>query len=141
MPTVATPIDFRRALPTFKQAAALIEIDATGIGRAVRRLELTPVKWGGREKRLQVVDLLRIAAHARRATVNEVAAGLLNLVSSSHPDMVDDIRREVDRYFAEVHSKPNAQPADEFLAEVASALPGEHAETVAKIYRRYIAKD
>jgi hypothetical protein len=141
MPTVATPTDFRRALPTFKQAAALIEIDATGIGRAVNRLGLTPVQWGAREKRLQVVDLLRIAAHARRATVNEVAAGLLNLVSGSHPEMVDHVRREVDRYFAKIHGKPNAQPADEFLAEVTSVLPAEHAETVAKIYRRYIAKE
>lgn len=115
-------------------------IDATCIGRAVKRFELTPVEWGGREKRLQVVDLLAIAAHARRATVNGVAAGLLDLVSSSHPDLVDDVRREIDRYLAEIHGKPNVQPADEFLAEVASPLPAEHAETVAKIYRRYIAK-
>ena len=71
--------DAVRTLPTYQEAAELVEIHPSGITRAVAKLGIVPQLWGGVEKHLQVVDVLRIAAQARRASVEEVAGGLLEL--------------------------------------------------------------
>jgi hypothetical protein len=104
MATVQTPAraDAVRSLPTYQEAAGLIEIHPSGITRAVAKLGIVPQLWGGVEKHLQVVDVLRIAEQARRASVEEVAGGLLERASDD-PARQEAIRAEIDRYYAEVH--------------------------------------
>ncbi len=101
------------------------------------RLGIEPQLWGGIEKHLKVVDVLRIAAQARRASVEEVAGGLLERASSD-PSQQAAVRGELDRYFAEVHPPAQPSPRDQFLAELREALPGKYAKQAERIYRRYV---
>jgi hypothetical protein len=129
--------DVVRTLPNYLQAAELIEIHPSGITRAVAKLGIEPELWGGVEKHLKVLDVLRIAAQARRASVEEVAGGLLERAADDPPRQVA-IRAEIDRYFAEVHQPAQASPRDSFLAELREALPGKYAKQAERIYRRYV---
>jgi hypothetical protein len=132
----STRADFIRALPTYQEAAELIEIHPSGITRAVAKLEIQPELWGGTEKHLRAFDVLRIAAQARRASIEEVAGGLLER-SANDPAQHEAVRAEVDSYLAE---RQPAQPAaqDAFLAELREALPGQYARQAERIYRRYV---
>jgi hypothetical protein len=129
--------DVVRTLPTYQEAAELIEIHPSGITRAVARLGIEPQLWGGVEKHLRVVDVLRIAAQARRASVEEVAGGLLESAADDPARQVA-IRAEIDRYFAEVHQPAQPSSQDSFLAELREALPGKYAKEAERIYRRYV---
>lgn len=129
--------DVVRALPTYQEAAELIEIHPSGITRAVAKLGIEPQLWGGVEKHLQVTDVLRIAAQARRASVEEVAGGLLERASAD-PARQTAIRAEIDHYFAAVRRPARPTPQESFLAELREALPGKYAEQAERIYRRYV---
>jgi hypothetical protein len=129
--------DVVRTLPTYQEAAELIEIHPSGITRAVAKLGIEPQLWGSVEKHLKIVDVLRIAAQARRASVEEVAGGLLER-AADHPARQDTIRVEIDRYFAKVHPAPQPAPQDSFLTELREALPKKYAERAERIYRRYV---
>jgi hypothetical protein len=133
----STRADVVRTLPTYQEAAELIEIHPSGITRAVARLGIEPQLWGGVEKHLTVVDVLRIAAQARRASVEEVAGGLLERAADDPPRQVA-VRAEIDRYFAEVHQPAQPSSQDSFLAELREALPGKYAKQAERIYRRYV---
>jgi hypothetical protein len=139
MATVQTPAraDAVRSLPTYQEAAELIEIHPSGITRAVAKLGIVPQLWGGVEKHLTVVDVLRIAAQARRASVEEVAGGLLERATND-PARQEAVRAEIDRYFAEVHRPGRHASQDAFLAELREALPGKYARQAERIYRRYV---
>jgi hypothetical protein len=130
-------VDAVRTLPTYQEAAELIEVHPSGITRAVARLGIVPQLWGGVEKHLQVRDVLNIAAHARRASVEEVAGGLLERASAD-PTRRDAVRAEIDRYFVEVHRPARPASQDAFLAELREALPGRYAKLAERIYRRYV---
>src|SRR6202035_4292252 len=79
--------DLQRVLPTFRKAAALIDVHPSFISRAVRDLGITPVEWGRRERYLQIPDVLLIATHARRNAVEEVAGGLVELAEEHDPEL------------------------------------------------------
>jgi hypothetical protein len=137
MATVRTSAraDWVRALPTYQQAADLIEIHPSGITRAVAKLGIQPELWGGIEKHLRAVDVLRIAAQARRATVEEVAGGLLELASSDTAQR-EVVRAEIDEFVA-ARKPAQPMPPEEFLAELREALPEKYAKQAEQIYRRY----
>jgi hypothetical protein len=124
------------ALPTYQEAAELIEIHPSGITRAVAKLGIQPELWGGTEKHLRALDVLKIAAQARRASIEEVAGGLLERVAHD-PDQHEAVRAEIDSYLAE---RQPAQPAPQeaFLAELHDALPRQYAKQAERIYRRYV---
>lgn len=128
--------DAVRTLPTYRQAAELIEIHPSGITRAVAKLGIVPQLWGGVEKHLQVVDVLRIAAQARRASVEEVAGGLLERARDD-PTRQAAVRSEIDRYFAEIHHAAQPSSPDSFLAALHESLPGKYAKQAERLYRRY----
>jgi hypothetical protein len=138
MATTQTPAraDVVRSLPTYQEAAELIEIHPSGITRAVAKLGIVPQLWGGVEKHLQVADVLRIAAQARRASVEEVAGGLLERASDD-PARQEAVRVEIDCYFAEVHQPAQPSSQDAFLAELHEMLPAKYAKQAERIYRRY----
>jgi hypothetical protein len=129
--------DVVRTLPTYQEAAELMEIHPSGITRAVARLGIVPQPWGGIEKHLRVIDVLRIAAQARRASVEEVAGGLLERASDD-PHRQEAVRAEIDRYFAEVRQPEQPASQESFLAELREALPGKYAKQAERIYRRYV---
>ena len=91
---------------------------------------------GGLEKHLRALDVLKIAAQARRATIEEVAGGLLE-GASSDPVQHEAVRAEIDEFLAD---RQPAQPAapEEFLAELREALPRKYAKQAERIYRRYV---
>ena len=129
--------DLRRALPSFRQAAALIDVHPSFITRAVRDLEITPVEWGRRERYLQIADVLLIAAHARRNAVEEVAGGLVELAEEHDPELAGWVASEAERFLASLPT-PQPEQSEAFLAELRSELPQEWADRAEAIYRRHL---
>jgi hypothetical protein len=131
-----TSSDYVRALPNLSQAAELIDISPAGITRGMERLGIEPLLWGHKEKHLDVADLLSLAADLQRASVEEVAGGLLELVKERAPDQLSAVSGQVDRFF---EALPPRRPVDgaEFLAELREGLPKKYAERAEAIYRRH----
>lgn len=128
--------DYVRALPTLSGAAALIDISPAGITRGIDELGLEPLPWGRREKHLSVKGLLRLASYLRRASIEEVAGGLLEGVERDHPDLVGVISNEVDQFFDALPERQPSAPS-EFLAELRDALPERYAKQAEEIYLRH----
>jgi hypothetical protein len=128
--------DYVRALPTLSRAAELIDISPAGVTRGIEELGLEPMPWGRREKHLSAEDLLRLAAYLRRASIEEVAGGLLEGVERDYPELIGVISAEVDRFFDALPARRPA-PSDEFLAELRSTLPEIYAKQAEEIYRRH----
>jgi hypothetical protein len=128
--------DYVRALPTLSGAAELIDISPAGITRGIDELGLVPLPWGRREKHLAVGDLLRLASYLGRASIEEVAGGLLDSIERDHPDLVGVIGSEIDQFFDALPDRRPSAP-DEFLAELRHALPERYAKQAEKIYLRH----
>ena len=129
--------DLQRVLPTFRKAAALIDVHPSFITRAVRDLGITPVEWGRRERYLQIPDVLSIATHARRNAVEEVAGGLVELAEQQAPELAGWVTTEAEQFLAAL-SVPESEESDAFIAELRSELPGEWADRAERIYRRHL---
>lgn len=127
--------DLQRVLPTFRKAAALIDVHPSFISRAVRDLGITPVEWGRRERYLQIPDALLIATHARRNAVEEVAGGLVELAEQHAPELAGWVTTEAEQFLAAL---PAPEESDTFLAELRSELPGKWADHAEAIYRRHL---
>jgi hypothetical protein len=139
-PTISRA-DLRRVLPTFRKAAALIDVHPSFISRAVRDLGITPVEWGRRERYLQIPDVLLIAAHARRNAVEEVAGGLVELAELQAPELAGWVTTEAEQFLAALPAPapaPEPEESDAFIAELRSELPGEWADQAEAIYRRHL---
>ena len=111
----ATRSEYVRALPKLSDAAKMIGLDASGITRAMQRLDIEPLRWGGRDKHLAVADVLRIASSAQRASLEEVAGNLLTWAEREHPEHVDAFTSEVDAFCAALPA-PAASEPDAFVA-------------------------
>ncbi len=124
-------------LPSFRKAAALIDVHPSFITRAVRDLGITPVEWGRRERYLQISDVLLIATHARRNAVEEVAGGLVEQAEQHAPELAGWVTAEAEQFIAAL---PALEPEkrDAFLAELRSELPGEWADRAEAIYLRHL---
>jgi hypothetical protein len=129
--------DLQRVLPTFRKAAALIDVHPSFISRAVRDLGITPVEWGRRERYLQIPDVLLIATHARRNAVEEVAGGLVELAEQHAPELAGWVTTEAEQFLAALPA-PEPEESDAFLAELRSELPGEWADRAEAIYRSHL---
>lgn len=138
MATVDTTItsDYVRALPNLSQAAALIDISPAGITRGIDALGIEPLRWGLKEKHLSVADLLRLAVHLRRASVEEVAGGLLEMVEQKSPDHLSTVSAEVDSFFDALPAR-RAMDSEGFLRELRDELPKKYADRAEAIYRRH----
>lgn len=132
----ATRSEYVQALPKLSDAARMIGLDASGITRAIQRVEIEPVRWGGRDKHLAVADVLRIAASAQRASLEEVAGNLLTWAEHEHPEHVDAFTAELDAFFAALPA-PAAREPDAFVAELRAALPKRWATEAERIWREH----
>jgi hypothetical protein len=138
-PTTTTRSDYVRALPKLSDAAELIGLDASGVTRAIKRLDIEPLRWGGRDKHLAVADVLTIAATAQRASLEEVAGGLLDWAEREHPEHVEAFTAEIDAYFAALPA-PKAQEPDAFVADLRAALPKRWAAKAEEIWREHAGR-
>jgi hypothetical protein len=125
-----------RSLPTLSQAAGFIGLDTGGMSRAVRALGIEPQRWGRRDKHLEVAQVLKIATVAQRASLEEVAGSILEWTEQAHPAALDQTTAEIDAFFAEL-PPPTATPADEFVAELRTALPPQWADKAEAIWRAH----
>jgi hypothetical protein len=125
-----------RSLPTISQAAGFIGLDTGGMSRLVRALDIEPLKWGRRDKHLEIAQVLQIARVAQRAALEEVAGSILEWVEQNHPDTLEQTTEEIDAFFAEL-PQPTATPADEFVAELHAALPPDWARKAEEIWRAH----
>lgn len=125
-----------RSLPTLSQAAGFIGLDSGGMSRLVRALDIEPLKWGRRDKHLEIAQVLQIAKVAQRAALEEVAGSILEWTEQNHPDALEQTTAEIDAFFAEL-PQPTATPADEFVAELHAALPSDWARKAEEIWRAH----
>jgi hypothetical protein len=125
-----------RSLPTLSQAAEFIGLDTGGMSRAVRTIGVEPLRWGRRDKHLEAAQVLQIARVAQRASLEEVAGGILEWTEQNHPDELKQTTAEIDAFFAEL-PPPLATPADEFVAELREALPPRWADKAEAIWRAH----
>ena len=135
----ATRSEYVQARPKLSDAARMIGLDASGVTRAVQRLEIEPLRWGGRDKHLEIGDVLRIAATAQRASLEEVAGDLLMWAEHTHPEHVDAFAAEIDAFFAALPA-PTAQAPDAFVAELRAALPKRWAAKAEQIWRDHVTR-
>jgi len=136
--TTISRVDLQRVLPTFRRAAALIDVHPSFITRVVRELGITPVEWGRRERYLAIADVLLIATHARRNAVEEVAGGLVELAERDAPELAGWVAAEAEEFLATLPA-PEPEENDAFLAEMRSELPGKWADRAEAIYRRHLS--
>jgi hypothetical protein len=106
------------------------------MSRVVRALGVEPQRWGRRDKHLEVTQVLQIARVAQRASLEEVAGSILEWTEQNHPDALKQTTAEIDAFFAELPT-PTATPADEFVAELRSALPPRWADKAEEIWRAH----
>ena len=132
----ATRSEYVPALPKLSDAARMIGLDASGITRAIQRLEIEPLRWGGRDKHLEIADVLRLAATAQRASLEEVAGRLLTWVEEEHPAHVDAFTAELDAFFASLPAPVPREP-EAFVAELRAALPKRWAAEAERIWREH----
>jgi hypothetical protein len=125
-----------RTLPTLSQAAGFIGMDTGGMSRIVRSLGIEPQRWGRRDKHLTAAQVLQIARVTQRASLEEVAGNILEWTEQNHPDAVQRTSAEIDAFFAELPA-PTATPADEFIAELHTALPPRWAKKAEAIWRAH----
>jgi hypothetical protein len=90
------------------------------------------------DKHLEAAQVLQIARFAQRASLEEVAGGILEWTEQNHPDAVEQTAAEIDAFFAELPA-PAATPADEFLTELHAALPPRWANKAETIWRAYVS--
>lgn len=133
-----TRSEYVQALPKLSDAATLIGLDASGVTRAIKRLRIEPLPWGGRDKHLAIADVLTIARTAQRASLEEVAGNLLTWVEQEHPEHVDAFTAELDAFFAALPAPP-AQEPDAFIAELRAVLPKRWATKAEQIWREHAA--
>lgn len=140
MPSIAhapaTRSEYVQALPKLSDAARMIAIDASGITRAIHRLSIEPLRWGGRDKHLQIADVLRIAGTAQRASLEEVAGNLLSWAEQEHPEHVEAFTAEIDAFFAALPA-PTPREPDAFVAELRAALPRRWAAEAERIWSEH----
>jgi hypothetical protein len=120
-PTISRA-DLQRVLPTFRKAAALIDVHPSFITRAVRDLGITPVEWGRRERYLQIPDVLLIATHARRNAVEEVAGGLVELAELQAPELAGWVTAEAGQFLAALPA-PEPEDSDTFMQSYTASCP------------------
>lgn len=131
-----TSLEYVRALPKLSQAAELIDTSPAGITRGIEALGIEPLRWGLKEKHLDVADLLRLAVRLRRASLEEVAGGLLEMVEQKAPDHLSAVSAQVDSFFEALPSRREAD-SDGFLRELRDELPEKYADWAEAIYRRH----
>jgi hypothetical protein len=88
------------------------------------------------DKHLEAAQVLQIARFAQRASLEEVAGGILEWTEQNHPDAAEQTATEIDAFFAELPA-PAATPAAEFIAELRAALPPRWANKAETIWRAY----
>lgn len=132
----ATRSEDVQALPKLSDAARMIGLDASGITRAIQRLEIEPLRWGGRDKHLEITDVLRIAATAQRASLEEVAGNLVTWAEEEHPEHVDAFTAELNAFFVSLPAPAPREPAA-FVAELRAALPKRWAAEAERIWREH----
>ncbi len=135
--TAATRSEYVQALPKLGDAAELIGLDPSGITRAIQRLGIEPLPWGGRDKHLAVADVLRIAATVQRAALEEVAGDLLTWTEREHPEHVEAFAADIDAFFAALPA-PVAREPSAFVAELRAALPKRWADKAEQIWREHV---
>lgn len=127
-----------RSLPTLSQAAKFIGLDTGGMSRIVRSLDIQPQAWGRRDKHLEAAQVLQVARVAQRASLEEVAGSIIEWTEKNHPEALKQTTAEIDRFFAQL-PQPTATPADQFLAELHTALPERWARKAEQIWRAHAA--
>jgi hypothetical protein len=130
------------AYPTLSEGAAMVGVKPATLSRL---RDLDYIKAGGRDHRIPAAEVIRLAQHFQRRSVDEVAFDLVAYCKAHAPDLEGAVAAEVDEAVAAIYQaapKPSVEaflrdarrhlPSDLFR-QVAEAVFGEEAKGPAKV--------
>lgn len=121
-------MDDYRAYPNVTEAASMLGVSPATLSRR----KPATVEFGGRDRRLAPMEVMRHAAHFKRRPLSAVASDLVRHTHRRAPDLVDSVDRQLGQILAARESKPVVGP--EFLVEAQRILPRKLFLQVEKFY-------
>jgi len=118
----ATP----KPMITSDQAAVLLEVDQETLSRVLGR-SLRSV-----EEELSLSELLTAAIQLRNVPLEEVAGGVLEMLSPGSPEY-EQAEAGIDKFLRELPLRKASDP-DQFLAEMREVLPADRYRQAERIY-------
>lgn len=111
---------------TSDQAAVLLEVDQETLSRVLGR-SLRSV-----EEELSLSELLTAAIQLRNVPLEEVAGGVLEMLSPGSPEY-EQAEAGIDKFLRELPLRKASDP-DQFLAEMREVLPADRYRQAERIY-------
>jgi hypothetical protein len=131
--TMATPEVSIRAYPMLSEAAPMLRIDATTLGRWANG---RAIENGGRAKRLPPTVVMKAAAHFKNVVLNDVAHSLIAYATQHSPEGVSHVTEMVEAAF-----RPRDDNVFQFLGEARRLLPDGLFEAVRVAVEGHAAAD
>lgn len=117
------------AYPTLRDAAAILAVAPSTLSR---QRDLAYVPAGGRDHRIPAAEVIRLAQHFRRRSLDEVAYELVDYCETHAPAMSAAVDAEVDGAVAAAYASAPAPSVEGFLREARRLLPDHLFSQVAK---------
>jgi hypothetical protein len=120
-----TPI----AYPTLTEAAAMVGVKPPTLSRLP---DLKYIPAGGRDHRIPAAEVLRLAEHFGRRSIDEVGFDLVAYCHAQAPEMEEAVTAEVDNTVAAFYRAAPAPSIEAFLRDARRFLPSELFSEVAQ---------
>jgi hypothetical protein len=116
------------AFPTQREVAAMLRVGESRLSKLnAERITVSP-----REVRYRPRVVLELAAHYRKRSLNEVAGDLVSYAQEHAPELLENVRQEIEDFFANRATPPVDRAV--FLQEARRTLPRRVFEQVRKAY-------
>jgi hypothetical protein len=124
-PPSVTPV----AYPTLTDAAEMVGVTPPTLSRLS---DLVYIRAGGRDHRIPAAEVLRLAHHFRRRSIDEVAFDLVAYCEAHAPDLAEAVAAEVDAAVATFYQAASKPSIAGFLRDARRFLPSGLFSQVAK---------
>ncbi len=117
------------AYPTLTDAAAIVGVAPPTLSRLP---DLVYIRAGGRDHRIPATEVLRLARHFRRRSIDEVAFDLVAYCEAHAPELAEAVAAEVDATVATLYQAASKPSIEMFLRDARRFLPNGLFSQVAK---------
>jgi hypothetical protein len=117
------------AYPTLTDAAEMVGVAPPTLSRLP---DLVYISAGGRDHRIPATEVLRLARHFRRRSVDDVAFDLVAYCEAHAPDLAAAVAAEVDAAVSTFYQAASKPSIEAFLRDARRFLPSGLFSQVAK---------
>jgi hypothetical protein len=117
------------AYPTLSEAATMVGVRPATLSRLP---DLEYIKAGGRDHRIPAVEVIRLAQHYRRRSIDEVAFDLVAYTQAHAPAVEAAVATEVDEAVAAMYRGTPNPSTEAFLRDARRYLPNRLFRQVAE---------